>query len=118
MTGAELKQLLVDRGLRLNDVAQRLGLSPQAFSRRLAVKSVKIDFVEKIEKTLGIELPMPRGNTATASGDSSIAAINSRVSVDYDERLAERIKYLEELLAEKERTIRILMGKMEDGKSK
>lgn len=112
MTGFELKQILMDRGLKLNDVAQKLGLSPQALNRRLAVKSVKLDFVEKIEKSLGIDLPMPRGNTATANGEMSVAAINSSVSMGNKDMLAERVKYLEELLAEKERTIQILMGKL------
>ncbi len=109
MTGAELKKLLMDRGIKLNDVALLLNLSPQAFSKRLAVKNVKLDFVERIEKVLGIELPMPRCNTAMANGDCSVAAINSNVNMESNEVLKERVKHLEEMLVEKERLINVLM---------
>lgn len=52
-------------------------------------------------------------NTATANGASSIAAINSEVKIDKDNTtmLKERISFLEKLLAEKERLIKVLMDR-------
>lgn len=56
------------------------------------------------------------GHTATASGDSSVAAINSHVTTGGDTALLqERVKHLEEMLAEKERLIKVY-EKMTEGR--
>lgn len=55
------------------------------------------------------EMLNPVSNVATANGNSSVAAINSHVVNGGVEILQERVKHLEELLAEKERLIQVLM---------
>lgn len=53
------------------------------------------------------EMIKPNGNNAVANGDKSVAAINSNVNTAPDTLMAERIKSLEALLAEKERLIKL-----------
>ncbi len=53
------------------------------------------------------EMIKPNGNSAVANGDKSVAAINSNVNTAPDTLMAERIKSLEALLAEKERLIKL-----------
>ncbi len=72
MSGEELKQILLSSGIKLNDVAERLELSPQALSRRLSVKNVKIDFVEKLENAIGIEIPIRRCTSTKPSEGISV----------------------------------------------
>ena len=56
MSGEELKKIIVDKGFKLANLAQLLGITPQALNRRLSVKAVKIDFVKEIEKALKVNL--------------------------------------------------------------
>lgn len=51
----------------------------------------------------------PMRNNAIASGTGSVAAIQSTITQGDAQILAERVKHLEELVAEKERLISILM---------
>lgn len=53
--------------------------------------------------------PLP-GVSAIATGDSSIAAVNSHIQAS-NEVLKERVRLLEKLLEEKERLISVLMEK-------
>ena len=48
-------------------------------------------------------------NTIETNGDYSPASMNGNVSVHSDANLADKVKYLEQLLAEKERLITVLM---------
>ena len=54
-------------------------------------------------------------NTVHTNGDFSPASMNGNVSVGGDAILAERVKHLEELLAEKERLIKVY-EKMVEGR--
>lgn len=63
MTGNELKRILLWNGVGITDLASKLGLSQQALSNRLTVKSVKSGFIKQIEEVVGfkIEEPSPAG---------------------------------------------------------
>lgn len=56
MTGIELKEKLVGKGIVLANLANSLGMSPQVLNARLNVKNVKIDFLRDVEKVVGFKL--------------------------------------------------------------
>ncbi len=116
MTGEELKKRLKGERYSITGLAEKLGMSQQGLSQALSVKDVKTGLVEDLARVLNLPVSFFFGedancNNATANGDSSVAAINSNVTMENNEVLKERIKNLETLVAEKERTIQILMSK-------
>lgn len=119
MTGKELKTLISGCGVSQSEIARRLGMSHQSFNQCMIVKDVKSGLLEKVAAVLGVDMSFfypIKSNKAIASGDNSVAAIQSTVSQGDSALLQERVKLLEKLidekdklLAEKERTIKILM---------
>ncbi|MDD5855289.1 MAG: helix-turn-helix transcriptional regulator [Prevotella sp.] len=114
MTGENLKRILKATGNSITELADKLGTSQQNLSAALNAKDVKTGLLEELSKVL--DLPISyffnegnKINNATANGTSSIAAINSNVSMGDSSILQERVTMLEKLLEEKERTIKILM---------
>ncbi len=71
MTGLELKAWLLVHGVKIQDLADSVGISQSAMSQRLSVKSIKTDFLEKIEDILGkkIEIePFDEGGESMVTG--------------------------------------------------
>ncbi len=98
--------------------AKTIGLPPTGLSNYLGTKrrsKPSVDMVAKIVQTLDVDARWlltgegeeNPGNNAVANGDKSVAAINSNVNTAPDTLMAERIKSLEALLAEKERLIKL-----------
>lgn len=113
MNGQSLKQKLQTKNISFADLAEKLGITAQSLNSCFKVQDVGSNRIEQIAQVL--ELPMSffypsEGNKAVASGDNSVAAIQSTVTHD-DGVLAAKVSLLEKLLEEKERTIQILMGK-------
>lgn len=121
MTGKELKTKLSACGVSQSEIARRLDMSQQSFNQSLIVNDVKSGLLERIAAAIGVDMSFfypTESNNAVASGDNSVAAIQSTVTQCDSNVLHERIncmkKLLEEkdnLLNEKERTIQILMKK-------
>lgn len=114
MNGQTLKQKLQTKNISFADLAEKLGIAAQSLNSCFKVQDVGSNRIEQIAQVL--ELPMSffypsEGNNAVASGDNSIAAIQSTVTQCDSRVLQERITMLEKLLEEKERTIQILMKK-------
>ena len=103
--------------------AKTIGLKPTGLSNYLGNKrrsKPSVDMVAKIVLALdvdakwlltGDESSSRPKNTVETKGDFSPASMNGNVSVGTDAVLAERVKSLEALLAEKERLINVLMNK-------
>lgn len=103
--------------------AKTIGLQPTGLSNYLGNKrrsKPSVDMVAKIVLALDVDakwlLTGEEGssrpkNTVETKGDFSPASMNGNVSVGTDAVLAERVKSLEALLAEKERLISVLMNK-------
>lgn len=98
--------------------AKAIDLPPTIMSSYLGTKrrsKPSVDMVAKIVQTLDVDARWlltgegeeNLGNNAVANGDKSVAAINSNVNTAPDTLMAERIKSLEALLAEKERLIKV-----------
>lgn len=52
MTGEELKQIVRKSGLSVTDFAKELGMSPQNLNAKFISKSVKSDFLKKVENVI------------------------------------------------------------------
>ena len=124
MTGQELKQKIAKQNVSALAIAKKIGISPQALNSTFNAADVKSGTIERIADALGVKMsffyPNDEGNNAVASGDSSIAVNNITGNIEAGDTsaLQERVKLLEQLLAEreriieeKERTIKILMEK-------
>ena len=112
MTGKELKAKLSGCGVSQSEIARRLDISQQSFNQSMLVNDVKSGLLERIAKA--IDVPMSffypnEGQKAVVNGDNSVAAIQCTVTQGDCAVLAERVKSLEALLAEKERLISVLM---------
>lgn len=90
MTGEELKKLIVDKGFVLNDLAKELGITPQLLNRRLSVKAVKLDFIEKVEAALNIKL------MEKPQADDGMMSAFIRLLQKKDEQIDRLIRLLEE----------------------
>lgn len=102
------------------ELCSTVGISDTGLRKIFARDSCETALLKKIAEFFNVSIcyffDEPSVNHAVASGDSSVAAINS--SVEGSAVLKERVHSLEELveqkdklIEEKERTIKILMGK-------
>ena len=111
-----LNKLIIESKLNKTKLAERCGVSRTTLDNVLAGADAKISTVESLANVLNVSVGCLFdddiiANKAIANGDSSVAAVNSNVSVGENETiLQERVKNLEALLAEKERLINVLMG--------
>lgn len=130
-----MKDILYMNNLSQSELARQLGMSQQSFSQMLSASDIKSSLLERIADVLGVKMSFfypEDGTTVVASGDGSSAvggdsnaeASNGGVAVAGNGTahhftthapsgdaavLTERVKCLQALLDEKERTIRILM---------
>jgi len=102
--------------------ANKLGVKPQTINTWLSRNTFDIELVySKCEGLSAAWLLSGEGDmftgsdntSAVASGDGSVAAINSSVSHGNEAMLQERIVLLEKLLEEKERTIQLLLKQVQ-----
>ena len=112
-----LRKLSEGRSGGLKKIATDIGMSEANLHRCINNNKIQASDLEKIALLLNVDIGVffdyavsGRGN-AIANGYSSVAAVNSEVSMTGELSLSQKIKYLEQLLAEKERTIQILMNK-------
>ena len=99
MTGNELKQIILSKGISLTEMSRRLEISPQHLNQALSAADIKSGLIEKVSKAIDTPIASIYGEPTTASKTS-----NKDVAV-----LEERINGLEKLLEEKERTIILLI---------
>lgn len=91
MTGHELRNKLLGKGVVLSELAASLGLSQQALSNRLSVKKLKIDFIQDVEKIVGFSIIEETQATYSASNiDSLIGLLQKK-----DEQMDRLITLLE-----------------------
>ena len=116
MEGRFLKKKLLEINKSQKELAELLGVTAQSVSAILSAKDVRSGTIEKIAEVLGVSVSFLYGEKASeqhavASGNKAVAAINSSVSMPNVDVLKERIKSLEAIITEKERTINILINK-------
>lgn len=102
----------------LKKLAADIGMSEQNLHRCIRTNKIQAADLEQIALLLKVDIRIFFDDDISAhinssietSGDFSPASMNGNVSVGTDAVLAERVKALEALLAEKERLIQVLMG--------
>ena len=122
MSGDNLKGILKSRKVKITELAKAIGMSQQSLSAALSALDIKSGLIEKIAVATNIPISeffgVPqsvsnnRSSHATGNGQASINIGNSNTATANSEtvdRLQERIKYLELLVAEKERMISLLL---------
>ena len=56
MSGHELRNKLLGKGIVFSELADALGISQQALSNRLNVKKLKLDFIQDVERIVGFQI--------------------------------------------------------------
>ncbi len=113
--GNEITKRLQELHMTKTEFARRLGKISQNINRILRDPTIKTDILEKVCDVLDYDffaLYQKRRSghvNIVASGDSSIAALNSEINTTDASILQERIRNLEMLLQEKERLIQVLL---------
>lgn len=112
MNISKLNKLVETSKLNKTQIAAKCGISRTTLENLLSGADAKISTVESLASVLGIGVGYLFDDTssnAIANGNNSVAAVNSNIG--RDPFTEERVKYLERILDEKERTIQILMNK-------
>lgn len=116
--GLIIEQKLNELGINKSEFGRRIGIANQNVNRILEKKSIDTDKLIEISNALGYNFFsefIDEGNNAVANGDGSVAVSgnnNSHVVAGGEGALLqERIKYLEDILKEKERLIQVLMNR-------
>lgn len=99
----------------LKKLAADIGMSEQNLHRCIRNNKIQAADLEKIALLLKVDIriffdePIPTlaNNSVETNGDFSPASMNGNVSVGTNAVLAERVRSLEALLAEKERLIKV-----------
>ena len=117
MTGKELKTKLSACGVSQSEIARRLDMSQQSFNQSLIVNDVKSGLLERIASAIGVDMSFfypTDGSGVSIAGSNNTSGNNNavcNVTMGDAAVLQERVTMLEKLLEEKERLIKVLMGK-------
>lgn len=117
-----IRKLSENRSGGLKKLATDVGMSEQNLHRCIRNNKIQAADLEKIAFLLKTdiriffddEVSKLSNNSVETNGDFSPASMLGNVSVGADAILVERVKHLEELLAEKERVIKVYERMMED----
>ncbi len=109
--GPTLDQIITDKGLIKKNIADQLGITPTYFSRLMKNDSMDCHMLENICKIINVSPAIffddcTSINVGGANASSLLGNANAQVNITQGEAQA-----LRELLAEKERTIQILLEK-------
>lgn len=122
MTGEILKQRLLKRFKVLAEVARKLEVSQQSLNQTLAAADIKTGFIEKLAAAYGVPASVFFDDEPIkilqTEGDYSPASDSGDVSVVVgDAVLAEQIKSLKALMAEKDARICELKERIDELKT-
>lgn len=122
-----IRKLSENRGGGLKKLAADVGMSEQNLHRCIRNNKIQAADLEKIALLLKVDILLffdeevsklsdKSVQSVETNGDFSPASMHGNVLIGTDAILAERVKYLEELLAEKERLIKVYERMMEEKK--
>lgn len=122
-----IRKLSENRGGGMKKLAADVGMSEQNLHRCIRNNKIQAADLEKIALLLKVDIRLffdeevsklsdKSVQSVETNGDFSPASMNGNVSIETDALLAERVKHLEELLAEKERLIKVYERMMEERK--
>ena len=106
--GPELNRIMTERRIVRKDIAKEVGITPTYLSAIVRKNSIDCELLDKICKAIGISASYffddTHGNHVSDISATTLFG-NANVNITQGE-----VKMLKELLAEKERTIKILMA--------
>ena len=110
--GNEIKKAIESNHLVKQDVAERLGVSPTYLARMFNQNDMKCSMLDRVSKVIGLSVSHifeqeGQVSVQNVSANSVIGNAKAEVNVTPGE-----VATLRELLAEKERTIQILMAQI------
>lgn len=118
--GLKIKELASKEKLTLADLAKRLGKTKQAVCEMVEKEDVNTAILKKLCSEFNVPINYffedNSGMSVTANNNSQAVGIGNITRNDGQAEISllkERIKYLEELLAEKERLIKVYEKMME-----
>ena len=111
----------------MRKLASDIGMSEANLHRCVNNNKIQAADLEKIALLLKVDIRLffdeevsklsyKSVQSVETNGDFSPASMNGNVSIETDALLTERVKHLEELLAEKERLIKVYERMMEERK--
>lgn len=121
MTGEKLKEVLLCFKVSQTDIAKKIGMSQQSLNQMLGASDVKSGLLEKIANAVNVSVSRlyelaccSSATDAEIFGSPSASATNASTDLQRTHSegatdLAKENTMLKELLAEKERTIQILL---------
>jgi len=111
MKGKDLKTKLLKTGRTLTDISKALGTSTQNLNSILNASDVKSGTIEKLAKVLNMPIGYFYDSEGSTVNNVSATGVNTGASVNGDVKIInnERVKYLEEIVKEKERLIQVLL---------
>ena len=108
MTGEELKQMVRKSGLSVTDFAKELGMSPQNLNAKFISKSIKSDFLSKVESVINRCCPPLPAEVEVAVNGSGVIGSHSQNATQYvgadaalvaeNQLLRQQNEYLQKLL--------------------
>ena len=108
MTGEELKQIVRKSGLSVTDFAKELGMSPQNLNAKFISKSVKSDFLKRVENVINHCCPLLPAEVEVAVNGSGVIGSHSPNATQYvgadaalvaeNQLLRQQNEYLQQLL--------------------
>lgn len=101
MTGHELRNKLLGKGIVFSELADALGISQQALSNRLNVKKLKIDFIQEVEKIVGFPIIEDTTPHPSSGVDALIGLLQKK-----DEQIDRLIALLEQKYGTEEKKAR------------
>ena len=118
MTGEELKQMVRKSGLSVTDFAKELGMSPQNLNAKFISKSIKSDFLSKVESVINrccpplpaeVEIAVNGSGVITHSPNANNYLGGDAALVAENKLLRQQNEFLQQRLAEAMEIIK--MGK-------
>jgi DNA-binding Xre family transcriptional regulator len=104
MNYSKLKQAIKSKKISINSLSEQIGMSRNGFDSMIENKSMKVDILESICAILKV-------NPLDFLETDIIKEENADYKIGEVEHLKELLKEREKILAEKERTIQILLNK-------
>lgn len=110
--GNEIKKVIESNHLVKQDVAERLGVSPTYLARMFNQNDMKCSMLDRVSKVIGLSVSHifeQEGQVSVQNVSANSVIGNAKAEVNVTPR---EVATLRELLAEKERTIQILMAQI------
>ena len=119
MTGEELKQMVRKSGLSVTDFAKELGMSPQNLNAKFISKSIKSDFLSKVESVINrccpplpaeVELAVNGSGIITHSPNANNYLGGDAALVAENKLLRQQNEFLQQRLADAMEIIKKVKG--------